>query len=224
MSEPEITIRSIQHYLYCPHRWGLLEIDRAWAENAFVTKANLMHERVHDPDRAYVSRGKLVYTAVPVYYDLPPYHLYGIVDCLELSEDEYGTFLKEKGKKYQLCIVEYKPTKPKDCTYREDDFMQVFAQKLCVDYVFGGNCDAVLYYADVKKRIPLPVKEQFEEMDARLKKLLQEMRGYLDTGKIPLIRKGQKCSGCSLKDLCMPGMKKLRDFRAAIRALGESAE
>ena len=32
MSSVEITIRSIQHYLYCPHRWGLLEIDKAWAE------------------------------------------------------------------------------------------------------------------------------------------------------------------------------------------------
>ena len=28
MSSVEITIRSIQHYLYCPHRWGLLEIDK----------------------------------------------------------------------------------------------------------------------------------------------------------------------------------------------------
>lgn len=49
MSKIEISIRMIQHYLYCPHRWGLLEIDKAWAENVFVTKGNLMHERVHDP-------------------------------------------------------------------------------------------------------------------------------------------------------------------------------
>ena len=37
MKTQEIAIRSIQHYMYCPHRWGLMEIDRAWAENAFVT-------------------------------------------------------------------------------------------------------------------------------------------------------------------------------------------
>lgn len=30
------------------------------------------------------------------------------------------------------------------------------------------------------------------------------MRTYLETGQIPEIRKGQKCSGCSMKDLCMP--------------------
>ena len=61
----EITIRSIQHYLYCPHRWGLLEIDKAWAENFFVTKANLMHDRVHDPNRNYTARGKRIFTSVP---------------------------------------------------------------------------------------------------------------------------------------------------------------
>ena len=58
MKENEISIRSIQHYLYCPHRWGLIEIDRAWAENYFVTKANLMHERVHTPAQGYLSRGE----------------------------------------------------------------------------------------------------------------------------------------------------------------------
>ena len=58
MSIAQIAIRSIQHFMYCPHRWGLLEIDQAWAENVFVTKANLLHERVHDPNRHYSVRGK----------------------------------------------------------------------------------------------------------------------------------------------------------------------
>lgn len=60
MINTEITIRSIQHYLYCPHRWGLIEINDCWAENIFVTKANFLHERVHDPDKKYSLRGKKV--------------------------------------------------------------------------------------------------------------------------------------------------------------------
>lgn len=58
MSSVEIAIRSIQHYLYCPHRWGLLEIDKAWEENIFVTKANLMHKRVHDQRKIIFLEGK----------------------------------------------------------------------------------------------------------------------------------------------------------------------
>ena len=90
MITAEITLRSVQHYLYCPHRWGLIEIDRAWAENAYVTKANLLHERVHDPEANYISRGKKVFTSVPVYNDREEYNLYGVVDSLELTKDVHG--------------------------------------------------------------------------------------------------------------------------------------
>lgn len=216
----EIAIRSLQHYMYCPHRWGLIEIDRAWAENVFVTKANLIHERVHDPDRHYSSRGKKVFTSVPVYNDLEEYHLYGVIDCLELKEDKQGISIDGSSEKYKFTIVEYKPTKPKNTDYHEDDFIQVFAQKLCVDYVFGCDCDAVLYYADVKKRILLPMKERFVECDCKLKAFLTEMRSFLSQGKIPQIRKGQKCSGCSMKDLCMPQVKKIVTPRIEIEKIG----
>ncbi len=221
MSTIEIAIRSLQHYMYCPHRWGLIEIDRAWAENAFVTKANLMHERVHDPDRHYTSRGKRVFTSVPIYNDLEEYNLYGITDCLELKEDRHGVSVDGSSEKYNITIVEYKPTKPKNQDYHEEDLMQVYAQKLCVDYVFGCDCDAVLYYADVKKRVVLPLRENSAEYDSRLKALLEEMRDFMTRGMIPQIRKGQKCSGCSMKDLCMPQIKKIREPRAEIEKIGQ---
>ena len=219
----EITIRSIQHYLYCPHRWGLIEIDKAWAENFFVTKANLMHERVHDPERSYAAKGKKVYTSVPVYYDPEPYNLYGITDCLELTPVDNGISVNGSRETYQICIVEYKPAKPKDQLYREEDLMQVFAQKLCVDYVFGGSCDGAIYYADVKKRVTLPLKEKRAEYDNKLRSILKDMRKNLAEGKIPPIRKGQKCSGCSMKDLCMPSMKVLPDLRSEIQKIGRTA-
>ena len=71
MNAETISIRTIQHYLYCPHRWGLLEIDKAWAENYFVTKADLLHKRVHDPERGYRAKDKRIYSSVPVYNDAP---------------------------------------------------------------------------------------------------------------------------------------------------------
>lgn len=223
MNDSEITIRSIQHFLYCPHRWGLLEIDKAWLENAFVTKANLMHERVHDPDRKYTLRGKKAFTSVPVYHDGAAYHLYGITDCLEATEtaETKKTAKLPDGKNYYLSIVEYKPTKPKNGYYNDDDLMQVFAQKICVDYVFGGDCKAVLYYGDVKKRVELPLQQNFQEYDGRLKIILKEMRKNLQEGRIPPIQKGQKCSGCSMKDLCMPATGKRISVQKQIEEIGK---
>ena len=222
MRNEEITIRSIQHYMYCPHRWGLLEIDKAWAENVFVTKANLMHGRVHDPDRHYTARGRKVYTSVPVYNDLEEYNLYGVTDCLECKESKDGVDAFHDGKKYKLCIVEYKPTKPKQQMHRRDDLMQVFAQKLCVDYVFHCDCETVLYYADVKRRITADFTDTYQEFDEELRRLLREMRANLREGIIPPIRKGQQCSGCSMKDLCMPeSLKKSYRFQNELRHVVE---
>lgn len=218
MRSEEITIRSIQHYMYCPHRWGLLEIDKAWAENVFVTKANLMHERVHDPNRNYTARGRKVFTSVPVYNDLEEYNLYGVMDCLECKESKDGIDAFHDGKKYKLCIVEYKPTKSKQQTHRKDDLMQIFAQKICVDYVFHCDCETILYYADVKQRIPVDFTDSYREFDNELKDLLCEMRTNLREGIIPPIKKGQQCSGCSMKDLCMPSsLKKSYRFQKELQ-------
>ena len=118
--------------------------------------------------------------------------------------------------------MEYKPTQPKNCNYKEDDAMQVFAQKICVDYVFGGNCTAAIYYGNVKKRIELPLDECFMEYDAKLKSLLVEMRECLDKGIIPPKQKAQKCNGCSMKDLCIPSVKKTFSIKEEIKRLNKS--
>lgn len=214
MIKDDIAIRSIQHYLYCPHRWGLLEIDCAWAENVFVTKANLLHDRVHNPKASYSSSGKKCYTSVSVYNDKSEYNLYGVTDCIEVTGDE----------KCNLCIVEYKPTKPKSKDYNFDDLMQVFAQKICVDYVFNCDCDGVLYYADVKKRIRLPLKENFSEYDDILKRTLAEMRNLISKGKIPEIVKNRNCSGCSMKDICMPTLIAPVSVKGSIKKVLERKE
>lgn len=211
MINDSISIRSVQHYLYCPHRWGLLEIDCAWAENIFVTKANILHSRVHDPKSAYSSPGKKCYTSVSVYNDNSEYNLYGVTDCIEVRDE----------KNTDLCIVEYKPTKPKNKDYNFDDLMQVFAQKICVDYVFNCDCEGVLYYADVKKRIRLPLKENFAEYDDILKKTLAEMRSLLSVGKIPEIKKNSNCSGCSMKDICIPNLKSPASIKGCIKEIME---
>lgn len=187
-----ISIRQIQHFLYCPHRWGLLHIDCSWAENFYVVKGNLLHERVHS-DAQYSSRGKKVYTNLDVWND--ELGIYGKTDCVE--------FVDEK-----VTVVEYKPTLPNGREFNEDDAIQVFAQKLCVDEVFSCNSEAVIYYSDSKKRVSLPFASDKEYYAGLLNDILNSIRDYAVKGYIPPITKGQKCSGCSIKDICLPSVKK----------------
>lgn len=219
MDNVSIAIRSIQHYLYCPHRWGLVEIGRVWAENYFVTRAQLMHERVHNPENNYSYKGKKVFTDVSVYND--ELGLYGKTDCIEATPNKDGCTVDDSGEKYKLCIVEYKPTAPQNQNFNFDDSMQVFAQKLCTDYVFNCDCDTVIYYADIKKRVKLPLREKQEEYLIALEDILEKMRQYLKNGKIPEKPKRQKCSGCSFKDVCMPRIKTPISIRREIEELAE---
>ena len=212
----EITIRSIQHYLYCAHRWGLIEIGNVWAENYFVTKADLMHQNVHMKN-VYTKRGAKVFSSVPVYNDV--YNIYGVVDCIEATLSENGVHIAGEDKKYNLSIIEYKPTKPKNKDYHYEDAMQMFAQKICVDSVFCCDCKCVLYYADVKKRVELPIRENYEIYNKELKSILSQMREYLKDGKIPTIKHGQYCGGCSMKDVCMPLKKPLKSIRRQIEEM-----
>lgn len=200
-----ITVRSLQHYLYCPHRWGLLEIDRAWSENYFVVKANSVHERVHSGE-SFSLRGVKRYTDIDIWDD--ELGLIGKLDCLE--ENEQG-----------FCIVEYKPTKPKSGLIRHDDAMQIYAQKLCVDKIFKTNCSAKMYYADVRKRFDVSFEPSF---DSELRSILTEMRGYIADGEIPEIKKGQKCGGCSMADLCMPRIKRSRRSETVMESVQKECE
>ena len=212
MKYDDISIRSIQHYLYCPHRWGLMEIGDVWAENYYVTKGNLLHNRVNDAKNSYYLRGTKRFLSVPVYNDI--YGLYGIIDCLEGVESPDGVEIHNK--KYNLTIVEYKPTKPKNSEYHREDMMQVFAQKLCVDSIFNCKCDSCIYYADIKQRITLPLNENYDSLLSELKIILSDMRAKIAEGKIPEIREGQNCNGCSLKDICIPKIKKIPSVSKSI--------
>jgi CRISPR-associated exonuclease Cas4 len=213
-----VSIRNLQHYMYCPHRWGLINIDCSWAENYFVTKGNLIHDRVHDPDKAYSARDKNVLTSVPVYND--EIGIFGVTDCIELRRSARGIRIPGFPDNYQLTIVEYKPRKPEDKDFNEDDALQVFAQKICVDKIFHCDSKGVIYYADVRKRINIPFKEKYDDYLTELKDILSDIRRFTARGEIPPVRKKQKCSGCSFRDLCLPEVLQKKgacDFHKMLR-------
>lgn len=203
--EYSCSLRALQHYMYCPHRWGLIYNDCSWAENYFVTKANLMHTRVHDSKQAYTSRKKRVLTSVTVYNDI--LNLYGVTDCIEIDSDRNAL---QKQKQPKMTIVEYKPRHPADADYNQDDLMQVFAQKVCVDWVFHCQSEGILYYADTRQRVQLPLKENYDRYYTELLVLLEAIRKHISSGDVPPIRKKQKCRGCSFMNICMPRTNRKR--------------
>ena len=197
-----VNIRAIQHYLYCPRRFGLLELNDDWQENALVVKGNLVHERVHSGEHSFSSKTVRAESSVQLFND--ELEIFGVADCIEFRKSSSAEYSQKLGDRYNVTLVEYKPTRPKNGEISEPDAIQVFAQKLCADSIYGVNCEGVLFYSDVKRRVKLPFDEEYDRYYSLLIKLLAEMRAVLDSESIPDRPAKQRCSGCSLENVCMP--------------------
>ncbi|MEG1706915.1 MAG: Dna2/Cas4 domain-containing protein, partial [Clostridia bacterium] len=179
-------------------RWGLMELECDWVENYFVVRGNLAHT-VTNSGYKTSSRHNIVERSVRVYND--EWNIFGVIDNLELKYSDEGAYIRKYDNRFNVCIVEYKVTAPKNQEYRREDAMQLLAQKICVDSLFNTQSETVFYYADTKKRI----KVNFTETDYDfLKQTLFLMRQLKERGVVPDIMDKQYCSGCSFKDICMP--------------------
>lgn len=205
MNDNLINIRTLQHYMYCPRRYGLLELNCDWAENAFVAKANIMHQRVHSGEHSFNSQSKIVQSSVSIYND--EYNIFGVADCIEFIKDKNGTFIPELGGNFKVRIIEYKPKPPKKDDYHLEDAIQVFAQKLCADYIWKCDSEAYIYYSETRKRVKLPFDTEYDYYNELLLQQISGIKEIIKTGAIPAKRKSQKCTGCSLKDSCFSKSK-----------------
>lgn len=185
-----VNIRSIQHYMYCPRQFGLLVLNQDWSENALVVMVNIMHERVHSGKQELHSRGKIELSSVSLYHD--ELDLYGIADCIEFVKSKAGVYIEQLGDKFDVNIVEYKPRQPVSGTANETDAIQVFAQKLCADYIWNCKSTGYIYYGDTHRRVKLHLNEEYDKYYTLLQKLISEMNDILESGSIPARVQGQK--------------------------------
>lgn len=205
-----IAIRAIQHYAYCPHRWGLLYQEGMWAENAFTVQGDLLHERVHREKLLVKSGAGLSFGGVSLYSE--KLGIYGKADLIELVRDRDGVSIAELPGKYLVRLIEYKPTAPKGEVHTADR-LQVYAQFRCAQELFGERVEAYFYFADTRRRVALSFGNEDE---AVLLRVLEEIRSAQQDGEIPPIRIQKGCSGCSMADRCMPRVDTVR-VRDAIR-------
>lgn len=204
----DITIRSIQQYLYCKHRFGLIHIDCQFEHNVHTYKGKLAHQNI-DLKKGVKSRGVMHENSVKVYYEDEEvgWNIYGVIDCLEFRQNKEGVYISKYDDFFNITIVEYKVTAPKDKKERYEDKMQLLAQKICIDKMFQTDTKTYFYYKDTKKR----VSAEFVEADyIFLKETIQNIKIWLEKQEIPPYDRNQNCSGCSMKNICLPKKKKDR--------------
>ena len=212
-----ITLRNLQQFLYCPKRWGLMELNCDWASNAFVAMGDIIHKRVDNPSLTSVIGNKIIERAVPVSHN--EYGLIGKIDQLELIRSDEGVFVSKYNDKFILNIVEFKKSKPKNCEYNSEDAVQVYAQKLCVDEMFGSDCGTYIFYGDTKRRIKIICNKSIKDL------FFNAYNGIINAlanNTIPDMKDKQYCSGCSMNFICLTNCyKNKKRFKDYILKLNE---
>lgn len=179
----------LQHYLFCPRQFALIELECAWEENIFTAEGQVMHEKVNSG--GHETRGNIK-TVRTLRLGHEALGLEGVADVVE-----YHT--GEDGQKTPFPI-EYKRGKPK--SHRADE-VQLCAQALCLEDMH--NCtvgEGALFYGKTRRRHSVVFDNELRQitLDA-----INECRHIIEGGQTPKPNYStSKCRNCSLKDICHP--------------------
>lgn len=193
-----LPISALQHLLFCERQCALIHVDQVWAENLFTAEGRVLHERAHEAsgewrDGVRIVRGLRLRSL--------RLGLIGIADVVEFRKDV-------------PFPVEYKRGKPKT---NACDQVQLCAQAICLEEML--DCDietGALFYGKTRRRKDVAFDA---ELRALTEKATQRLHVLIQAGEIPSAIYEPKCESCSLKDTCLPELK-----RSAVQYLKKEVE
>ena len=183
-----IYLSRLQHYLFCPRQFALIEIEDLWVENILTAQGQVLHQRVNQQES--VTRGKVkIVRALPL--SNHQLGIEGVADVVELHHE------KDKIRPYP---IEYKRGKPKE--HRADE-VQLCAQALCLEEMFNTVIeDGALFYGETHRRKEIIFDEELRQLTLSV---IEKCRYLVQTGITPsAIFNKKTCTACSLKTICHP--------------------
>ena len=193
MNEEDDTLAplsALQHLAYCPRQCALIHLEQAWAENLWTAEGRVLHERVDEIGSE--TRGDLR-IARGLALASRRLGLSGRADVVEFRRRPDGV--------WQPFPVEYKRGRPKS---HDADRVQLCAQALCLEEMLAVTVpEGALFYGQPRRREAVnfdePLRERTETLAAGLTRLLAE-------GRIPPPADDERCTRCSLAEICGAGV------------------
>lgn len=206
--EDWIPISALQHYGYCPRQCALIHVAQIFEENLYTLRGQTVHEHVHDG-------GRELRDSVGLERDLPiwstEHRLTGKADLVEFEGEA-------------VRPVEYKAGKLKNEQARNADQLQLCAQALCLEEMYGAAVEeGALYYAGSRRRKTVRIDNSLRKETLQV---AEQVRRQLDAGDLPTPVNDARCPDCSLKEGCVPGTADVSSDRLAryLQGLGSSGE
>lgn len=148
--------------------------------------------------------------------------LLGKCDCIEANKSENGCHIPAVDFPVQLYPIEYKHGIVRD---EEEYKIQLCAQAMCLEEMFDTEIpEGALFFISSHRRLEIVLDESLRQQTRKLANELHEIRKKL---LVPDAVYSAKCRKCSLKELCMPKVKRTaRKYCEALRneASGEIEE
>ena len=184
-----IYLSRLQHYLFCPRQFALIELEDIWAENQFTAEGQVLHQRVNQADQQKRGAIRTVWALRLANVALG---IEGVADVVEYHQ--------QADKTETPYPIEYKRGKPK--SHRADE-VQLCAQALCLEEMHGVSVpEGALFYGEIRRRHPVIFDAELRNLTAET---ISACRTIVQTKITPkAIFKSKKCSGCSLIDQCHP--------------------
>ena len=207
--EDYLMLSGLQHFAYCRRQWALIHIEQQWAENERTVDGQIFHSVAHDKARIE-KRGELLITrGLPV--KSAKLGMSGICDVVEFHKSEEGVSLASYEGLWQPYPVEYKKGLPK---LNEADEMQLCVQAVClVEMLLCRIPGGSLFYGENRRREPV---EFTEELRGKVYDMAKEMHVLWDKGYTPRVKPQKGCNACSLKEICVPRLGRVKSVSAYI--------
>ena len=213
VDDGDLLISGLQHFSFCRRQWALIHIEQQWADNFYTTDGILMHEAADDPFFTEKRGDIIVSRSVPVRSER--LGVAGVCDLVEYHASPHGVPIAGREGKWLPVPVEYKRGKSKEI---DADRLQLCAQAICLEEMFC--CPkievAYIYYGETRRREKVTLTD---ELRAKLESMIAEMRALYNRGYTPIVKPTKQCSACSLKDICLPKLRKFvsaKEYTSAI--------
>lgn len=169
-------------------------------------EGNLLHENCHDGYSSESRKDVLISRGMPVFSR--SLGASGECDIVEFRTSADGVSLFGREGLYTVYPVEYKHGEPKDS---EIDILQLVAQAICLEEMLSCTIsDGAIFYGKIKRRQKVVLTQERKE---QVRSLFAEMQGLFQRGYVPKVKPAKSCNACSLKNLCLPKLCKIKSVR-----------
>lgn len=204
-----LMLSGLQHFAYCRRQWALIHIEQQWAENERTVDGKLFHNVAHNDEKIEKRGNVLITRGLPIKSAV--LGLSGICDVVEFHKDFAGIELYSQDDLWLPYPVEYKKGLPKE---NDADEIQLCAQAICLEEMLLCQIESgSLFYGESRRRKKV---EFTPELRSRVQSMATEMHELWKKGYTPKVKPQKGCNACSLKEICVPKLNKMKPVETYI--------